>query len=157
MKVRFAAFILLILLSYTNSANFNYRLIKDYLQWNNINAILFITCGRPDWQELKNIKNNLITKDVYLNHWDMSAEADVSIFNYQQFFVRSAYPICIAVNWECNETFSMLNEISKRTMFHYERHWLIFGGSSEEMFVTLSGEYINVDAEVAVAEAVAGK
>lgn len=154
MKIQIAAFISIFLISYTNSDNFNYRLIKDYLQWNNINAILFVTCGRPDWQELINIENNLKTNDVYLNHWDMFAEVNVSIFNYQHFFGRSRYPICVAVNWECNETFSMLNEISKRTMFHYERHWLMFGGSAEEMFVTLSGENINVDAEVLVVEAV---
>lgn len=147
MNILIAAFILLILFSYTNSDNFNYPLIKDYLQWNNIKANVFVSCGRLDWRE---IKNNLLNNDIYFNHWDMSYEADVSNFNYQHFFVRTTYPICVTVDWECNKTSSMLHEISKRIMFHYERHWLMFGSSAEEMFVTLSGEYINVDAEVAV-------
>lgn len=157
MKILMAAFILSIRISHTNSLHdFNYPLIKDYLKWNNIKAVLFVTCRLPDWLAIKNLKNNL-NDDIYQNHWDMSDEVYVSDFNYQHFFVRSSYPLCVVVDWECNTTYSFLKEISKRTMFHYERHWLMFGRSFEKMFATLSEEYINVDAEVAIVEAIAEK
>lgn len=157
MRIRAAACILLGLLSSSSSNNFNYPLIKEYLQWHNIRATLFVACGRKSQLEIDNITNNLKNNDIFLSHWDMSGEDDVSSFDYQHFFVRLSYPICVVVEWECNETISMLSEISKRTMFHYERHWLIFGNNSEEMFSTLSGEYINIDAEVVVAKAIAKK
>lgn len=156
MKILIAAFISSSLFSCTSCDDFNYPLIKDYLQWNHMKAVLFVTCGYPDWLAFKNLKNNL-NNDIYLNHWDMSGEVYPSDFNYQHFFVRSTYPFCVVVDWECNTTYGFLKEISKRTMFHYERHWLIFGRSSEKMFATLSEEYINVDAEVAVVEAIVKK
>nr|QGW45456.1 ionotropic receptor 75f [Bradysia odoriphaga] len=147
--------VVLILLNFTSSSNFNFPLINEYLQWHNIRAALFVECRRIDWVELQVITNNLKSNNIYVNHWDMSGGDDVADFNYQHFFVRLNYPICVVVQWECNETLSMLTEISKRTMFHYERYWLIFGRSSKRMFSTLSGEYINVDAEVVVSEAIA--
>ncbi|XP_037027053.1 glutamate receptor U1-like isoform X2 [Bradysia coprophila] len=155
MKIQAVACVVLTLLKFTSSSNFNFPLITQYLQWHNIRATLFVACGRTDWVELQDITNNMKIHDIYFNHWDLSGGDDVADFNYQHFFVRVNYPICVVVQWECNETMRMLTEISKRTMFHYERHWLMFGKSSEKMFSTLSGEYINVDAEVVVAEAIA--
>lgn len=158
MKVLTAALILSTLfVSYTHSASFNYPLIKDYLQWNNIKVAVFVKCGLFDWLELENIENNLNINDIYLGHWDMSGDVNLSNFNYRQFFVRSTYPFCVVVDAECNITDSFLNELSVRMMFHYERHWLMFGRSSEEMFATLSEEQINVDAEVVVAAAISEK
>lgn len=157
MKILLAIFILFTSLSDTSSNKFNYHLIKDYLKWNHIKVTLFVTCERPDWKELENIKNNLKIDDVYLNHWDISSNANISSFNYKNVFIRLTYPILVAVDWECNKTLSMLSEISKRTMFHHERYWLMFGRSTAEMFHGLSGEYINVDAEVAVVEAISEK
>lgn len=139
--------------SVSSNNNFNYPLIKEYLQWHNIRAVLLVSCGHIDWMELEDFTNNLKINDIYTSHCDMSDEENVTDIDYQQFFVRLGYPICVVVQFECNETAAMLSEISKRTMFHYERHWLIFGTDSERMFSTLSAQYINVDAEVVIAEA----
>lgn len=100
---------------------------------------------RPNWTEIQTINN------IWINHWDISSEANLSNFNYPDFFIRSSHPICVIVNSECNETNSVLKEISKRTMFHFERYWLFFGRHDDDVFNILSGQNINVDAEVAIA------
>lgn len=146
MKTLVHTFILLNVLSYSTSSTFNYPLIDDYLQRHNIKVSLFLTCEPPGWK----VDDNLKTNNYWMNHWDMSSEDNLSNFNYEDFFVRFSHPICVIVNLECNETKSMLNEISKRTMFHFERYWLLFGESDENVFDLLSGENINVDAEVAI-------
>lgn len=150
-------FILSITITLSRSYVFNYPFIKDYLQWINVKATLIINCGPPDWTELQNIKNNLKINDIWLNHWDMSREVSLSNFNYQHFFDRSSYPMCVILNWECNQTTSLLREISKRTMFHFERYWVIFGKSSQQIFNMLSSENVNVDAEVAIVLPIAKK
>lgn len=145
----------LVLLNCATADRPNYSLIKDYLEWSHIKAILFVTCERPTSDDLENIKIYLKKNDIYLNHWDISSDLNVSSFNYKQFFTRLTYPICIALNWECNQRDWVLKELSKRILFHYERTWLIYGSSSiEQIFKRLSEEYINVDAEISVVEAV---
>lgn len=144
--------ILLIFLSNSNCDTLNYSLIKDYLLWNNINVTLFITCERLHWSDdddekmMMDLKND----DIWISVWDMSRERNLSNFNYDHFLLRSGYQFSVIVDWYCSGTSSMLKELSKRKMFHYERHWLMFGTDADEMFNVLSRESINIDAEVAI-------
>lgn len=148
MNVTITKFILLLLFTTSKSDKSNYCLIKDYLQWNNMKTALFLSCGSLYWRELNPITEN---SDIRLNFWDITETKNVSNFNYQHFFARTTYPFCVIVsNWDCNQTQSILNEISNRALFHYERYWLIIGGSVEEMYNSLKEENINIDAEVAI-------
>lgn len=144
--------ILLFLLTNSNGDTFNYPLIKDYLQWNNIHVALFIICKRSNWTADSQFMENFKNTDIRTNYWDMSRETNLSTFDYQHFLLRSGYSLGIVVDWDCSETRSILKEISVRKMFHYERYWLMFGRDVEVMFNVLSREFINVDAEVAVVE-----
>lgn len=69
----------------TSDGIFNYRLVNDYLQWNNILADLFVTF------------DDSIELVIRIGHKNMSK--NMSDFNYQQFLVRTSYPICDMVNW----------------------------------------------------------
>lgn len=142
-------FILSFLLSISKSDTFNYPFIIDYLQWKNLDVILFVTCERKGWinKTVGYIQNN----SIWINHYDISNDKDVSKIDYERYFVRLGYPLLVVVNFECNYTENFLTEISKRKMFHFERNWLIIGKSAERMFNVLSKENINVDAEIGMA------
>lgn len=142
--------ILLLFLSNSNCDTFNYPLIKDYLLWNHIKVALFLICGRSNGTKENNILLNFKDSDLWTNYWVVSSKSDLSNFDYEHFLLRSGYQLCVIVDWDCSERQSILREISERKMFHYERHWLMFGTDAEEMFNVLSREFINVDAEVAV-------
>ncbi len=142
--------ILLFWLSFSNCETINYKLIKDYLQWNNIKVTIFLTCERTKWTKDKNIIENFKNNDILTSHWNTSQTSNSSTFNYDHFLLRSAYPFCVVLDWNCGETLHILKEISKRKMFHYERCWLMFGTDSNEMFSVLRHESINIDAEVAI-------
>lgn len=143
--------IFLLLLLKSNCDILNYRFVKDYLLWKNIKVILFVTCSRSNCTENnKNPMVNFKSNNIWINLWDMTRESNLSNFDYNHFLLRSGYPFCVIVDWTCSETPIILGEISKRKMFHYERHWLVFGGNAEEMLDVLSQELINIDAEVAV-------
>lgn len=89
--------------------------------------------------------------NIQIGIWDMSREMNLSNFDYDTFLLRTGYPFCVIVDWECASISTVLEEISKRKMFHYERYWLMFGVDSDAMFNALSLEFINIDAEVAIA------
>lgn len=121
----------------------NYQLIKDYLLYINVRTVLFVTSENPI--EIIKISENFQSHGFWISHW----KNEFKNFDYEWFFIRSSHQICVVFDLGQNQSKDFLNEISERKMFHFERNWLIFGVSNEEMFNVLSKENINVDAEVA--------
>lgn len=118
------------------------------MQWKNLNTILFATC---DLQSRFNINTGIAylqSNDIWVNHYDISSEKDVFDLNYQHFFVRLSGIYLVAIDLECNCTENLLSELSKRKLFHFERSWLVFGSTTEQILNVLGKENINVDADV---------
>lgn len=126
-------------------------LIKDYLNGNNLNTALLITC---DSQNNFNAMETLLTLQyhrIWISVWDISHESPIADYNYDQFFMRLSNTHCVVVDGDCNQTSSFMSEVSSRILFHYERHWLIFSSSFNESIDILGQQNINVDAEVSLA------
>lgn len=149
-------FTFLFCLSISKSDAFNYPLIKDYLRWKNLKVVLLVTCESEmafSFHVNETI-NYFQSNDIWINYYDISYEKDPFDFNYDHFFLRWSYQYLVVVNLECNYTTNILNKISKRKMFHFERSWLIFARNTKQIFNVLNKENINVDADIATAVSV---
>lgn len=139
----------LLLWHVTLSFSFNYALIKDFLNWKNLRMILLMSCDLEHQITIRHTIDYLLGNNIWFNHYDMSnSEKDLSDLDYANFFVRLSGRYVVAIDLECNCTRKLLEEISKRKMFHFERSWLLFGRTTEQLFSVLRKENINVDADV---------
>lgn len=150
MKFPSQSWIVLLYISHTNCVTMNYKLIKDYLQWCNVRVTIFLTCNRSNWTHENSFLVDLKGNDFWTSLQDMSKERNISNFSFDNFLLRSGHPISVIVDWDCDEVPDILQEISKRKMFHFERYWLMFGTNADEMLNLLRHELINIGAEVAV-------
>lgn len=148
---RVKKFTLLIFLSIFQAHAFNYPLLSDYLQWKNLRVILFVDCDRTYRPDFNRNINYFKSSNIWINYYDISSETDLSGLKFEQFFVRTDYQYVVVVNSECNYTENIFEEISSRKMFHFDRSWLIFGGTTEKILQVIIKQNINVDADIAMA------
>lgn len=125
-------------------------LIKDYLQMNNLNTVLLISCGNKYNVHSMETLNALHQHRIWINVCDFSNESRIADFDYNKFFMRLSNAHCVVMDLDCNQTSAFMAEISNRMLFHYERNWLIFSSSFNKSFDILSQQNINVDAEVSL-------
>lgn len=127
----------------------NMLFVKDYLKFNNIPICVFLGCD--------NITERLKTRidfqhdDVWINWWGVSKASELRSLNYTNILVRLTSPMSVVINLECNNADEVLEEISSRKMFHYERFWLIFGKDLDQAYARLTHQFVNMDAEILLA------
>lgn len=148
MKMKATIIFTLLLLIVYPTYSFNYNLINDVMQWKNLSTILLITCDLQSPFNMNESIDYLQSNDIWINHYDISSKQDVLDLNYQHFFVRLSGTYLVAIDLECNCTENLLNELSKRQLFHFERSWLVFGSTIEQILDVLGEQNINVDADV---------
>lgn len=127
----------------------NMLFVKDYLKFNNIRICVFLSCDNVT-DRMKN-RIEFEHNNVWINWWSVSEEGDLRRLNYTNILVRLTSPIAVIFNLECQHSNELLEEISKRKMFHYERYWLMFGHNQHEAYTILERQFINMDAEILLA------
>lgn len=129
----------------------NMNLVRDYLKFNKISISLFMTCD--DGVATEKVQNMIEMQniDVWSHFLDISNETEVHNFNYKDVLVRKSTPICIAVDLDCDNAIDVMEEISRRKMFHFERFWLMFGNDWNQSYQMLQHQFINMDAEIYLA------
>ncbi len=128
----------------------NMLLVQDYLKFNNIQICVFLSCDDSITDRMKNMIH-FQHDDVWINWSVVSKENELLLLNYTNILVRLAAPISVVVNLECDKSMEVLEEISKRKMFHFERSWLVFGKNMEQANTILRNQFINMDAEIYLA------
>lgn len=126
-------------------------LIKDYLNLNNLHAVLLISCKDQYNVNLIETIFTLQHHRFWINVLDISNQSSIDDFDYDNFFIRLSNTHCVVVDLDCNETNKFLEDISNRIMFHYERNWLIISSDFNKSFDILSQQNINIDSEVSLA------
>lgn len=127
----------------------NMLLVKDYLKFNNISICLFLTCDKITERVKDTIA--LQNEDIWLNFWSVSSESELTDLNFKNILVRLASPLSVIINLECDMSIRLMEEISIRKMFHYERFWLVFGKTWNESYAVMKHQFINMDAEIYLA------
>lgn len=119
------------------------------MKFNNIPICVFLSCDNV----VDRMKNGIgFQRDgIWVNWWSVSAKSNVRILNYTNILARLTLPVSVVINLECDQATEVMNEISSRRMFHYERFWLMFGRNRDEAFAILQNQFINVDAEIYLA------
>lgn len=127
----------------------NMDLMKDYLKFNDISIALFLTCDNTT----EKIKRMIEMKndDIWLSFFDISSENEIRSLNYKNLFVRLSSPLSMVIDLDCKKSIKVLEEISIRKMFHYERSYLIFCKSWNQSYEILRHQFINMDAEIYLA------
>lgn len=148
MKVLLHTFVIVCFAAKLSSSNI--FMIKDYLKTKQLSTLLLITCGNETFP----IENILFLNKIWINVWDFSDEPTLTDFNYYKFFGRYSHSHGVVLNLECDRMESLLIQLSKRFLFHYERFWLMYTSSLEKALTILSAQNINVDAEIILAEPV---
>lgn len=140
--------IILIVITGGSCNNMNDMLFKDYIESNDINVVLLVSCETDDelTKVVQSIKD-LQHRGIWTNVWDISTE----VASNNQFFDRYSSPPGVVIDLQCNRTKSFLAEMSKRVLFHQQRKWLMWSESRDEAFDYLSNENVNFDAEIIVA------
>lgn len=124
-------------------------LVKDYLKLNNISIGIFLSCDNTT-EKVKNLiafQND----DIWINLLGVSSGSELRRLNYQTMLGRLSSPLSVIINLKCNESITILEEISSQKMFHHERSWLIFAAGMDQAYHTLSHQFINMDAEIFLA------
>lgn len=133
----------------TKAIPMNMLFVKDYLKFNNIPICVFLSCGSI----ADRIKNGIDFRydDIRINWWGVSKESELRSLNYENMLVRLASPLSVVIDLQCEKSIKVMEEISSRKMWHYERFWLIFGNSWDHAYAVLRNQFINMDAEIHLA------
>lgn len=123
-------------------------LVKDYLKLNNISISIFLSCDNTT-EKVKNLI--ALQDDIWISISDLSSKSEVRSLNYENILERFSSPLSVIINLKCNESISVLEQMSSRKMFHRERFWLIFGESMDQAYEMLRHQFINMDAEIYLA------
>lgn len=124
----------------------NKNLVKEFMKFHNIRICLLLTCDHST-----KIVDKVITHESWMNVWDLSNESKLDESNFHIFFRRLASPLTVVIDLACNQSLSVLTEISLKKMFHYERYWLMFYDNYEQAYQILQHQFINMDAEIYLA------
>lgn len=127
----------------------NVNLVKDYLKFTSIRIGLFLNCNNAS--EAAENMMQLQNDDIWMNFRDISNEDEIHTLNYKHIFERLSSPLSFVISLECDKSITVLEEISSRKMFHYERFWLIFSKNLNQAYQILSHQFINMDAEIYLA------
>lgn len=123
--------------------------VKDYLKYNNIPICVFLSCDSITDRTRNQI--DFQYEDVWTNWWGVSKGSELRHLSYRNFLARLASPISVIFNLDCNKSMNVMEEISSRKMFHFERFWLIFGRNLDQAYAMLKEQNINMDAEIYLA------
>lgn len=128
----------------TNCHSFyDYRLTKSVLDHKNIKTLLILLC-----ETTTHLIDNHRNDDTWISTVDISNETEV---NFEKFLIRLSSTHLVVSSLMCYQSVKVLSEISKLTMFHGERHWLLFSDSLETSIGILREQNINSDAEITLA------
>lgn len=127
----------------SEAISINVSLIKDYLKLNNIKTCVLMNCLNIPNRARDNY--HFHTDDIWTNNIDIS-DGNVQI-NYTS-LVRLVSLMSVAIDLECLQSMVVLNEISVRKMFHFERFWIMFSNDLDEAYKMLKNQNINIDAEI---------
>lgn len=123
------------------------ELIKDYLNYVNVKTALLVTCENTN--KMLETVTELHNVDSYVNVWNWNNQSDGSnTVNLTQFFVRLKGSHLVVMDLDCEQSNSFLKQSSQEILFHFERSWLLFSRSSNQSYVMLEPQNINLDADV---------
>lgn len=138
---------LLFCLTATAATSLTIDLIKDYLNYYNVQTALFATCESS--KQMLEYVIKLHSTDSYVNVCNLNNDSDVSnTLNFTHFFVRSQGFQTVIVDLHCEHVHSFLRQSSEKIFFHLERRWLIFSKNLVQAYDILEQENINLDADV---------
>lgn len=133
----------------TKAIPMNMLFVKDYLKFNNIPICVFLCCDSIA-DRMKN-RIDFQHDDIWTNWRGVSKESELRSLNYKNILVRLSSPLSVVIDLECYNSIAVMEEISSRKMFHYERFWLIFGKNRDQAYAMLTNQFINMDAEILLA------